>query len=71
MKHVERWSGAPADAFLGSNSVKYLTSTGQIDDLDYVLGHVDDVDAVFALDDGEITMLATSGGLSENPRMAD
>jgi 2-phosphosulfolactate phosphatase len=56
-KLVERWSGAPVDAFLDSNSVKYLTSTGQLNDLDFILEHVDDVDAVFALENDEITLL--------------
>jgi 2-phosphosulfolactate phosphatase len=53
---VERWSGAPVDAFLGSKSVEYLMSTGQLSDLDFVLEHVDDVDAVFPIRKGEIVM---------------
>lgn len=54
-KLVERWSNAPLNAFLGSKSVEYLTSTGQQSDLDFILAHIDDVSAVFALDNGEIT----------------
>ena len=69
-KLVERWSGAPVDAFLGSNSVKYLTSTGQHSDLDFILEHVDDLDAVFALDNDEIRMLAGSHNRSENRELA-
>ena len=53
-KLVERWSGAPVDAFLGSKSVEYLTSTGQLSDLNFNLEHIDDVDAVFPLRNGEI-----------------
>ena len=56
-KLVERWSGAPVDAFLDSNSVKYLASTGQLGDLTFILEHVDDVDGVFALENDEITLL--------------
>lgn len=53
---VARWSDAPAEAFLGSNSVKYLKSTDQVRDLDFILDHIGDVDAVFPLKNGEITM---------------
>ena len=51
---VERWSGTPVDAFLSSKSVEYLTSTGQLNDLNFILEHIDDVDAVFPLRNGEI-----------------
>lgn len=54
-KLVDRWSGAPADAFLGSNSVKYLKDTGQLRDLDFILEHIDDVNAAFPFVGGEIT----------------
>ncbi len=54
---VERWSGAPVNAFLGSNSVEYLRDIGQLSDLNFILEHIDDVDAVFALANGEITSL--------------
>jgi 2-phosphosulfolactate phosphatase len=53
---VERWSSAPLEAFLGSKSVEYLTNTGQLRDLDFILEHIDDIDAVFPLENGEITM---------------
>jgi len=36
------------DSFLGSKSAEYLTSTGQLSDLDFILEHIDDVNAVFA-----------------------
>ncbi len=57
-KLVERWRDAPVDAFMGSKSVEYLASTGQLGDLDFILEHVDDLNAVFALKNGEIKMLA-------------
>src|SRR5829696_2138080 len=52
---VKRWSGCPVDAFLGSKSVEYLTRSGQMSDLHFILEHIDDVDAVFALKNNEIT----------------
>jgi 2-phosphosulfolactate phosphatase len=60
-KLVERWSGAPVGACLGSKSVEYLTRTGQLSDLDFILEHVDDVNAVFALENGEITAVPACG----------
>lgn len=53
-KLVELWSGAPADAFLASNSVKYLKNTGQLKDLDFILEHIDDVNTTFPFASGEI-----------------
>ena len=64
---VERWSGAPVDAFLGSKSVEYLASTGQLSDLDFILEHVDDINAVFPLDNDHIT---TSPGTEVNASIA-
>ena len=54
---VERWSGAPVDGFLISKSVEYLRRTGQLPDLDYILSHVDDIQAVFVLKEKEIIMI--------------
>ena len=51
---MERWHDAPADAFLASKSVEYLRETGQEDDLEFVLTHVDDLDATFVLDGDEL-----------------
>jgi 2-phosphosulfolactate phosphatase len=51
---VDRWRNEPVDAIEVSNSVKYLRDSGQIADLEFVLSHIDDVDGVFALHDGEL-----------------
>jgi 2-phosphosulfolactate phosphatase len=56
---IARWSGAPPEAFLGSQSVSYLRQTGQLADLDFILRHVDDLDAVFCLRAGEIVRAET------------
>jgi 2-phosphosulfolactate phosphatase len=55
---VERWSGAANDAFLGSKSVEYLRRTGQLDDLEFVLSHVDDLAEVYALEGDELQRVA-------------
>ena len=59
-KLVKRWSGVPVDAFLGSKSVEYLTRSGQMSDLHFILEHIDDVNAVFALKNNEITSVPVS-----------
>lgn len=55
---VERWSGAPPEAFLGSRSVAYLRRTGQLADLELILTHSDDLEAAHVLRRGQIVALA-------------
>ena len=51
---IERWRDAPVEACAGGRSADYLRRTGQLADLDFVLNHVEDVDAVFSFADGEL-----------------
>ena len=51
---LARWSEAPDDAFLEGRSARYLRDTGQDADLSYVLEHVDDVSAVYMVDNGKV-----------------
>lgn len=37
-----------------SKSVNYLRNTGQLDDLEFILTHVDDLNSAFMLKNGEI-----------------
>jgi 2-phosphosulfolactate phosphatase len=48
------WGDAPDDAFLGGNSVRYLEATGQYHDVEFILDHVDDLDQVYEIRDGEL-----------------
>jgi 2-phosphosulfolactate phosphatase len=54
---VERWSGALPSACASGKSAAYLRSSGQLNDLEFILSHVNDVNAVFKLDGDEIVML--------------
>lgn len=54
---VERWHGAPPSACASGKSAAYLRSSGQQDDLEFITSHINDVNAVFKLDCGEIAML--------------
>jgi 2-phosphosulfolactate phosphatase len=51
---IDRWHGKPADAITVSESVRYVTRTGQLADLDFILEHVDDVRSAFLVANGEI-----------------
>ena len=53
---VERWRGQPLESFLPSQSVAYLQRTNQLRDLDFILAHVDDLKAVFLLEDERLVM---------------
>ena len=53
---IERWRGQPVDSFLQSQSVAYLQRTNQLRDLDYILAHVDDLQAVFLLENDHLVM---------------
>jgi 2-phosphosulfolactate phosphatase len=53
---IGRWAGRPADSFVAGDSAAYLRATGQLHDLDFILSHVDDLDAVFTRRSGEIVM---------------
>jgi 2-phosphosulfolactate phosphatase len=55
---LERWADASPEAFTDGPSSRYLRETGQVHDLDFVLGHVDDLDATFPIAENEITLRA-------------
>jgi len=54
---VERWRDAPASACANGKSARYLRRSGQLQDLAFVLAHVNDLDAAGALAGEEIVML--------------
>jgi 2-phosphosulfolactate phosphatase len=51
---VERWREAPMEAIEAGHSAEYLRRTGQEHDLKFVLSHVDDIDDVFRMEEGEV-----------------
>ena len=57
---VQRWRAAPYDAFLTSKSVAYLHRTGQLHDLDFILGHFDDLDIAGKVSGNEVTASAVA-----------
>jgi 2-phosphosulfolactate phosphatase len=65
---VERWRDADVEALTVSNSVGYLRRTEQLQDLDFVLSHVDDLDLVVTLGEGVLEVEPPLTGSS--PRRA-
>lgn len=57
---VARWQEAPAEACLVSKSVDYLRRTDQLDDLAFVLSHVNDLALIAMLRDDEVVCAARS-----------
>jgi 2-phosphosulfolactate phosphatase len=57
---LTRWGDAPDDAFVEGRSARYLRDTGQQADLAFVLEHVDDLSAVFVVEQGEVRGLDAS-----------
>ncbi len=51
---VRRWGDAPPTACLCSRSVDFLRRIGQVQDLEFILRHIDDLPQVFAVQDGEV-----------------
>lgn len=64
---VRRWSAAPANAWLHSKSVQYLRESGQLDDLQFILDHIGDLSAVFAMQGDEVTMNPVVPATAANP----
>ena len=60
-KIIGRWADEPVEALLVSHSVTYLRETGQEDDLEFVMSHVDDVDQAFVMR-GNRLVAATEDG---------
>jgi 2-phosphosulfolactate phosphatase len=54
---VDLWRDATAAACLCSSSVAFLKRTGRLSDLDFILGHIDDLRAVFAVRNGEVKIM--------------
>lgn len=55
---VARWRNAGVDEIRGGKSAEYLNRSGQLEDLQFVLDHVDDLDTVPTLVNGELIAAA-------------
>lgn len=57
---VEHWRGAPVTACAYGHSGAYLIKSGQSRDLDFVLQHVNDLDLVCVMREGEVAIETSS-----------
>lgn len=57
---IERWKGARTDDWIKGKSAAYLRKSGQIEDLEFILDHIDDLQGAFSLRDGEVVMESTA-----------
>jgi 2-phosphosulfolactate phosphatase len=51
---VDKWKNASVEVCSQGKSAEYLRRSGQIKDLDYVLRHVNDLNATFAIKDNQV-----------------
>jgi 2-phosphosulfolactate phosphatase len=70
-KVVTRWSQARADAWLCGNSAGYLRRSGQLDDLEFILAHINDLKSTFALRDGEVIAETRAGSAPAHGRVPE
>ena len=66
MELIQLWSGAPVEACLTGKSAAYLKRSNQLDDLEFILTHVNDVPSAFILADGEIVSSHLSVNVAAN-----
>lgn len=57
---VARWRDKPPDACAQGNSAAYLRRSGQTNDLDFTLTHINDLEAAFMLRGEEIVMVSSA-----------
>lgn len=51
---VDRWRGASVEAIKDGKSAAYLRRSGQEKDLEFILTHVDDLDRIYLLKNGQV-----------------
>lgn len=58
MEYILRWKGASPEEVRGGRSAEYLRKSEQAHDLEFILAHIDDLDTVPALINGELVLLS-------------
>lgn len=55
---IERWRGVPVEACAEFRSAEYLRRGGHTRDLDFTVSHINDLDAIFAVENSEVVRTA-------------
>jgi 2-phosphosulfolactate phosphatase len=58
---IQRWSTSSVLACAAGNSAAYLRRSGQLDDLNFILSHVNDVSMAFQMSKGEVVPVSLVG----------
>src|SRR5262249_22414811 len=64
---IERWESSPVLACASGNSAAYLRRSRQLDDLNFILSHVDDVSIAIQMAEGEIVPVSMVAESTEKP----
>lgn len=57
-EYISRWKGVSVEEVRGGKSAEYLRQSGQKEDLEFILEHIDDLDVVPSLVDGELVIVS-------------
>ena len=63
---VERWRGASPEACVHGHSAQYLKRSGQLNDLEFILEHVNDIDEIFVLREDRVVKIAADNHCTQN-----
>jgi 2-phosphosulfolactate phosphatase len=58
---IDRWCRERPQSCLCSRSVEFLERTGRVRDLEFIFSHIDDLPAVFTVEDGQVRMVFQDG----------
>jgi 2-phosphosulfolactate phosphatase len=59
---IKRWSGVPADAIIDGASAQYLRRSDQLQDLEFILTHVDDLNEVYRYERDQVVKYVEEPG---------
>jgi 2-phosphosulfolactate phosphatase len=65
LDYVDRWRAASLDSIVAGRSAEYLRKSGQEDDLNFVITHIDDLNTVPELIEGELVDAARIDAASQ------
>jgi 2-phosphosulfolactate phosphatase len=64
LKLIDAWSGAPLERCTDGKSCDYLRRSGQLEDMEFVLAHVNDLETIYALDNNEVVTIPAPRALA-------
>jgi len=65
---IKRWSGASPQAARQSKSADFLVRTSQVEDLEFILTHINDIPAAFKIEGGELIRIPVNVNENGQPQ---